>query len=447
MRFSCCVLLCVCSWAAERKLPPQFEPLAQAALGAPPEFASDALLRLVESRKVEDRATAIDLVQQAFDLAGGAHFRVAMQALPGAVADTRENSLAKAYALKLDALSLQSRAALAMLPFDGARAREMLRAIVKPELAPLTCDDSLVYSTSEYYRALAAIVAGGFSAKERGREDHVSYLLDFVSQARTAAQLSGIAGVLKSVGLSSEQLQAVTARLNGQLESVSADDRSFSASLDQLSQAITPEMSASFSKYVDRHLGNKRCEENVKVTAKFGGAEGAKTEGGAKFNRYWQTDAAQRLMDAARKLRFGSGAPKVLSDADRSAAEWRERLTDFEKDLAGWDGSSEKSESDYYQEKCMIYQALVELIPAGPERDKTLNSFTSFVVNSRLYSSSPAEWFVPVREMLVRVRNTNNGEPAKVLTSYEASGNPALIVYTLLERTFERSLPSWVPGS
>ena len=49
--------------------------------------------------------------------------------------------------------------------------------------------------------------------------------------------------------------------------------------------------------------------------------------------------------------------------------------------------------------------------------------------------------------MLERVRNTNNGEPAKLLAAFEASGNPVLSLYAVLERTFAKANPSYAAGS
>ena len=134
----------------------------------------------------------------------------------------------------------------------------------------------------------------------------------------------------------------------------------------------------------------------------------------------------------------------MLSDAERTTPEWQQRLADFEKEVAGWDVSAEKSEADYYHQKCIVYEALVELIPPGPERDKALQEFIAFINNSNLQGQDPVSWFMPAHAMLDRVRNTNNGEPAKVLAAFEASGNRVLCLYAALERTFARTTPSYV---
>jgi truncated hemoglobin YjbI len=380
--------------AVERKLPAGLEPVAQLALSAPPEFAADGLLRLVESKKITDQKTEIDLTQQAFDLAGSAHFRVAMHAVPGTAADTRADSLAKAYGLNLDSVALQSRAVMAMLQFDKNKAKQMFSAIPPMDLPPLSCEDSLAYAVAPFYRALTAVMQQGFTAKERAKEDHVAFLLQYVGQVHNQAQVGPLEETLKSAGLSPKQYEAVLAQFNTAVEATYRD----------------------------------------KPTCK---------EGSAKTEAYWQTPDAKRLLTDAKALRFAPGGARMLSDDERTTPEWQRQLTDFLKEVAEWDASAEKSEADYYQQKCIVYEALMELIPPGAERDKALEEFIAFIGNSNLQSSDPVSWFLPAQSMLQRVRNSNNGEPAKVLAAFEKSGNPVLCLYALLERTFVRPVPSF----
>jgi hypothetical protein len=393
MRLLIAVLLSASLMAVERKFPPGLEPVAQLALSAPPEFAADGLLRLVESKKITDQKTAIDLTQQAFDLAGSAHFRVGMHAKPGSNRDTRAGLLGMAYRLNLDSVSLQSRAVAAMLQFDKTRARQMFSSIPPMELAPLTCEDALVYDVTPFYRALTAVMQQGFTAKERAKEDDVAFLMQYVGQVHSQAQVEPMEKTLKSAGLAPKQSEAVLAQFNGVVEAIPRD---------------------------------KPCQE-----------------GSVKTEAYWQTPDAKRLLLDAKALRFGPGGKTMLSDAERSTPEWQQQLTDFLKEVADWDASAEKSEADYYHQKCIVYEALVELIPPGPERDKALVEFIGFISNSNLQGQDPVSWFLPAHAMLERVRNTNNGEPAKVLVAFEKSGNPVLCLYAALERTFARTVPSY----
>ncbi len=83
---------------------------------------------MVESGKLADKDARRALVEQAFRLAASAKFSVRMDGLPGTATDTASGSLSQAYALKLDVLSLQSRAVEDMLPLDPSKARELFGA-------------------------------------------------------------------------------------------------------------------------------------------------------------------------------------------------------------------------------------------------------------------------------------------------------------------------------
>ena len=420
------LLLAASLIAAPRKFPPGFEPIAQLALTAPPEFAADGLLRLVESKKITDQPTAIDLTQQAFDLASAAHFKVGMRTIPGSPPDTRADSLGKAYRLNLDAVSLQARAVAEMLQFDKTKARQMFSAIPPMDLPALTCADALVYQVSSYYRALTSVVNSGVTEKERAKEDQVAFLLQYLAQAHNPAQIAPLAEVLKSTGLTPKQYEAVVAQFNGVLESISGDNRSFTAYSAEASAAMSPEMMPAFRKYSEKNLNAEQCKDGS-----------AQTEG------YWQTPDAKRLLTDAKQLRFDSSGKRMLTDAERTTPEWQQSLADFEKEVADWDVSAEKSEADYYHQKCIVYEALVELIPPGEQRDKALDEFIAFIGNSDLQGQDPVSWFMPAHAMLERVRSTNNGEPGKVLMAFEKSGNPVLCLYAALERTFPKSGPSF----
>jgi hypothetical protein len=444
MRLLLTLVVSVSLCAAETPpLPEPYLSIVALARSTPPELAADAMLRVLESGQIADKDAARDLAEEAFELAGGAHFPVRRRAFAGSLTDTRQGYLNEAYALKLDALSLQTRAVRVLLAFDKQKARELFLRIPKPALAPLTCDDALVYEVADFYQALALIVDQTFNEKERKREDHVSLLIDYVSAATSPPQFAPLARVIQAVTLTAPQREAVIARYNAMLESVSGDDRSFFATLDDLSRAVVPGMAASFKKYEERNLSGARCEDSLPLTRQF--AQGAKQPdqilGRAKLDPYWQSGSAKRLLTDGRNLRFGLNG-ESLTEADRAKPEWLARLTDYLAELADWSASGEATEADYYHEKSVVYLALVELIPPGSQREKMMGDFVEFVSASDLQRQSPAEWFVHANTLRERMR-ANPAEVAKVLEKYEHSGNASLALFASLGFTFASDPPAW----
>ena len=437
-------LFAVALYAQPPKLPQPYQSIFDLAHAAPPEFTADALLRLEESGKIASREARLALIEEAFRLAAAAQYRLPLRALPGYDSDSRTAFLSQAYRLKLDTLSLQTRAVRDMAGVDKPKARELFGEIVTPALPPLTCDDALVPDVGDLYEALALVVNSTFTEKERAKEEHINFLLGYLAQVASPVQLAPAARLIKTVSLTPAQRDVVLGRFNAILQNMSADDRSFSATVGALNSEIIPEMLAAFEMYSRRGLAATRCQDSVAFTAKLAdGAEQAKTEGTAKVERYWQSDQAKRIVEQAQKLRVGPSG-RMLSNADRSSQEWSRQLTDFLKDLADWNSSEEKSEADFYHQKCLVFEALMDLTPPGEQRAATLEAFIAFLTGSNLQQQSPVEWFVHARRLHDRLKNTNTADADRLLDAYQASGNPMLALFATLEKNLGSKLPSWV---
>ena len=414
------------------KLPEPCQSISDLATAAPPEFTADALLRIVESGKLADRNARLQLIERAFQAAVSAKFAMRMIGLPGTTTDTASGSLSEAYALKLDVLSLQSRAVRDMLPLDPSKARELFGQMVRQMLAPLTCDDALVYEPSDFYQALSAVVNGAFTPKEKAKEEHVNLLLDALAQITSPSQLAPFAEAIQSVSVNAAQKQILWTRFNGLIENMQADSRSFAAALSALSALRTPGTQASLEKF---RRNNEVCETDAASASPGPSASTPQTDkkpSTPKLDRYWQSANAKQLLVAGQKLRFASST-QLLSDAQRATPEWQQQLADYLDLIAGWTPDQEESEANYYHEKSIVYTALLDLVPPGPQSDKILADFVDFISNSNLYQQSPAEWFIEPRRVLDRSLQRNSAQHAKVLQAYQRSGNPVLVLEVALE--------------
>jgi len=228
---------------------------------------------------------------------------------------------------------------------------------------------------------------------------------------------------------------------------MSPDDRSFSATVNELKAGITPELSASFEKYLQRVSAGEHCSDGraVNLNGSATPSNVSKIADGPKIDRYWQSDEAKLIFDEARRLRIRPNGT-LLSPADRSTPDWNLQLTDFLKDVGAWTSAQESSASVYYHEKCAVYEALLDLTPRGEQRDQTLSSFISFLVASTLQQENPVEWFVHAPQLYERLKSAGDGEAEKLLNAYRESGNPVLVLFAALEKTFGSTLPSWVPA-
>jgi hypothetical protein len=435
MRLVVLLLIPVLFGAEPAKLPEPFRSISDLASAAPPEFTADALLRMVESGKLSDRNARRELVEHAFQLAASAKFQVRMEGVQGTTTDTASGSLSQAHTLKLDVLSLESRAVRAMLPIDPAKARELFGQIVKPALAPLTCDDALVYDPSEFYQALSGVVNSTFTAKEKAKEEHFNLLVDSLGQVTSPSQLAPLAASLESAGVTVAQRQILWARFNGLLESMQPDDRSFAASLPALSALSTPGIQSALEKYRQKSHG---CTTDAAPPS--AAQQQGKKPTTPRLEPYWQSATAKQLLESGKKLRFASSS-QLFTEADRATPEWQQQLSDYLNLIAEWSQDQGESDAVFYHEKCLVYTALLDLVPAGSQSEKILADYVDFISNSGLYQQSPAEWFVEPHMLLDR--SQSNAAHLKVLEAYQGSGNPALALEVALEKTFGGNLPSW----
>jgi hypothetical protein len=346
--------------------------------------------------------------------------------------------------LKLDALSLQSRAVRDMLPIDSAKARQLFQEIPRPALAPLTCYSPLFYDVSDFYLTLGAVAQNAFTAQERKKEEDLNFLLDYMGQVSSPAQLAPLARVIKNASVSPPQRDILWTKFYGLLESMQPDGRSFSAALDDVKNEILPGAEGSFEKFKQ---SSKGCPDDARPGVTLDLSQGPVHSGKTpEVEHYWESSAAKQLLEGIQKLRFTSDG-KLIPESARASQEWQDKLTDFLSRLADWTSSQEKSEADYYHEKCVVYEALVELIPPGTQRDKTLEAYLDFISNSNLQRESPVDWFMHANSMLERVSNAGNGEPAKLLNAFESSGNAVLVLCAAKQKIFGAQVPAWVTNS
>ncbi len=160
-------------------------------------------------------------------------------------------------------------------------------------------------------------------------------------------------------------------------------------------------------------------------------------DSGPKLDRYWQSGSAKQIVDAGKKLRSASNM-QPLSDADRATLEWQQQLADYLNLIAGWSQDQSESDAVFYHEKCLVYTALLDLVPAGPQAEKILADYVDWVGNSALYKRSPAEWFMEPYTVLDRSQG-DAARHSQILEAYRGSGNPVLALAVALEKAFHRT--------
>ncbi len=383
--------------------PAALEALVVDARALPPEFAADALLRLVEQKLVTERAWRRELLIEAFRTAAGAQASVRRRITPGlSYAYTREDYEARAFQLNLDALSLRVRAVRALGKFDRNRARALFSELpIKLPLAPLACADALVYDVSDFYDTLTLIAKETFNPDEQTRGEDLLFAQAYVDNLSAPAQLRPVAKVIGQLGDTPARFATLLHAYSAALKQIEADDRSYTADTSDAwlaiiyllnvcrRQNVAPdELLAAYRAYLVKHMSAQRCADSVGKLPRTGaerrsvdylngqmseldpGAQTfalirtedvtpARVEGRARLTPYFASPTAQSLFRSAQELRFGL-ADTPQTSAERNDPKRTQKLNEWLNAMTDWRARTEASEADYFNQKCVLYQLLLE---------------------------------------------------------------------------------------
>jgi hypothetical protein len=452
-----------------RKQYPELSRIVDLAQAVPPEFSASYLLRVARSARLRDRVWKKELLEQAFQSAGLAQQPIRRKAIAaGWVARSRAEVMSMGFDQRLDRLSLQSLATSEMRELDKTKSLEMFQAISFPGLHQLHCEDALVDHVSDYYDLLGRIIGSAFTPEELRSGRHVELLNYKIGIMDSPVQLAPMARVLSSAVLSPEELKALAGSFGAALDRIQNDDRSFSTFLPSTDEELhrfvevlkargdTPDaLIAAYRRYLVRNFTSNRCADNVgkedllaTVASSFnqrlasdanpnlapliaGELQAAKIEGKANLEQFFEDAEFQEGMHEFLDLLMGKDGlrGKPLTDEQKGTAEWRARFDDFLRRVDEMKASVGEPEYRYFYRKATALQALLRVAPPGPEQDKVVRKFVSFLGSSNFQQESLLEWYAQVERTASAIKELKAGSYAKFLGELEGSGHPVLILY------------------
>jgi hypothetical protein len=409
------------------------EPVVDMARGAPPELASDALIRLASLDRLEKKRR-IELLNQAFDLAAGAvqpfKRRPALVQPAGPA-----GFLGRAYAQDLDALSLRLRAVEGLLLVDPRAAREHFEEIPPLQLPPLGCEDFLVYDVSRFYKVLGRVAAESFSAKEARDGQPSKFLARYIGLIASPSQIAPAARLLAAAAIPDSDFQMLATAFAGAVSRIAGDDRSFThaareagpeiqelAKIGERRAPLSPTvLLGAYRIFLVNHLTGPRCEPlessgdsdpaaffnerlRIPVLPPIGETEltPSKVEGKAKGLTWCESPECRAIRDQFRTVVFGPDG-EAFRQEEREKKEWQARARDFLAALSLWDHSTNATPSDYFREKIGFYGDLLAVVPNGETREYVLRSILAFLIQSRPGPEERIEWYLPVVQLVGRV--------------------------------------------
>jgi hypothetical protein len=273
--------------------------------------------------------------------------------------------------------------------------------------------------------------------------------------------------MLVEATLSGDEMSLLISTLVGALGRISTDARGFAFVMarEPLGQTVwnlsgkakyqqvpSVDLNRAIRAFVVKQMSGEVCQDapwldgrQVKVTGKVGDLNDVFSRpivaddvrplsfgAAAKDRQFWILPREKQLLMAAKDLRFGSGE-EPLTLAQRQTDEWRKKLNDYLDLIEKWEPESEVSAEDYFQEKCDLYGALVDLCPDGALREVVLRAYAGYLREQNREYKGRIEWILPVKHYLFMTRSMSETAARKSLDPWLSSSDAALRAYAELE--------------
>ncbi len=460
------------------RLDPEVQFVVDEAAGVPPEFAADVLIRLAESSRVPSPRGRILILTKAFDRATLIEHPVKRIGDSELLQDTSAGIVANPLRLNLYRLSLQSRAVKDMMSVDVPRARKLFDEIEFPPLPSVVCQEPLSYDVRPFYDALTWLVRDGFTSEEKRKEKHIAVLEPYIGALRSHAQVEPAANLLLKARLSQSELSRMVSRFAQSLSQLHGDERSFAVAIAESHVKGIPEDVATLiaaldvddvsrvsllqalRQYLVSNFGGVRCSDASIVQAnksslpetisffnqEFRGLlqtfqiapidskelKGARIGDKAVVTKFWQSPESKQLYAGIMKLH--SSARTGVTAAGEETPSWSSQLSDFLNELEAWHWNTEIA-ADGFDEKAILYEALLDFVPAGADRSKIIDSEVKFLQQNE-QTVGAAEWLHSADDVLSGFIGRNGRE--EIIQAFADSGNSTLNFYARAERLAPR---------
>ncbi len=406
---------------------PDVASILQRAPAAPPEIAANIILNFGGNvYKVPDRAKRIELVEEAFRLAGQARqpYPLATAILP-VLPDSMATRLLEANQQRLDGLGLQVRAVLAMMALDPRRALEMTLRMPIPSPPRRTCEDSMVARVEEYYGLALQMAQRGFSSKEKADGRPIQFLTGILAASTTPEQIQAAAAMLRAYNGTPEETATLVSAFSSALLQAQPNSRGFigtPATGEELAVLIRrlratgqnpmPLLEA-YRFYLMTQWNGEACSDLPEAHALL------------IFNDTMRQDAGlekeippivakdlkpKRSNDKASNYVFGEeGESREISremaglrpPPEKPGADWEAKFTALLHRIEAWQPEDGVSPLVHFHMKAGAFRDLLPAATSEPLLESLQSSFCTYLRDAPAKTESPAEWMIHFRRMTV----------------------------------------------
>ena len=454
--------LCLCAQDSEPKRPKETLALLDEARALPPEFCADLLLKLAASPRIPGAKWKRELIEEAFTAGAHAPLPYARKAYGQAV-EARWTQ--EYWENDLEALTLQARAAEAILNLDPQRAAVLFNDIVLPTITKEKCDEPAVANVDRYYEVAAKIFAKSFTPKQREKEEDLRFLEQRIAGMQSPAQVTPVLRMIFAVKAGPDALKRFLGAYAVALDRVNGGDRAYGTYEGMSVPAYSPEVAGApmlltaMRGYIARQVSGARCSDHI-VAGKLPlsvdrfNALAARVDPAGGWLRPITADEAKPLKDdgtygpqrpfaskrawdalmALKWLDHGDTNPvRPWTAEERKSQEWNDHFNDTLKLIEGWKAEEENSPEEYLINVAQVYAALAAKAPAGAAKENVMGRFMNFLETHYAETANRNLWFTEFMHALMgRVRSSEE-DRAWALEHCVRSRNPIIALYAKLE--------------
>ena len=366
--------------------------LLDRAAALPPELYADVVLRLAEADKLKVKDPE-QLLERIFLLAPQVKFgarprtnedlELHTDSLPGVISAAGD--------LKLDRLSIQVRAAVAL------KSAKLFREI-DPAPPPQTCDDLFSYQPDIYYENLPRFPALASDAYRRiTTSSQIGPALRAIARLPHPDELAiFLAGALPEIHDSWRAFSPAPFRTTNEIfiyRNILPGWRTWFTSHMNGRRCSSVRENASHKRSID--IFNKLSDSPIDPK-ELKPSEIDKTP---NMPNFWVSSKGKLIMAHYKELRFG-GTEQILPEAERRKPEWDTRLRAFLTELSEWKHDDDETPRSIFHQRAIIHQGLFAIIPPGPLYRKVTTEYVTFLALSPMRLEHPTEWLTYVDRLL-----------------------------------------------
>ena len=468
-------------------IPTEIETILVEAGTLQPELTVDVLLKVVSSGKVENKIKKKQILEQAFYLSFSTKEKVRRKiiAFEGQVLTIRPTFISNAHNHKLDTLSLQTRIVSEMLKTDRVRAFELFNEIA-PNLSikPLSCQEFLLYETSEFYELVGKIAKESFTQDQIKQGRRITFLSPYVENMTSTSQISPIIKMLSTSNLTNDELFNLGSLFSKYLRKISGDDRSFSYEMNfgstgrdisefsrklGSSPAFYDELYKSYKDFLIKNMQGARCQDNIEYEKRTGKkmndtqsetseiklpmyvyeankflfrdlfvtieeTKPLKIESFTFPTEYLAFGKSGQIFRKFRELQNWEEENKTISEIKESL-DWQEAFSNLVEEIDDWKKSSGEDEIDLFHQKSLVYRLLLNEAPTVSLKEIVIKKYLKLLNLREIQKEFVLEWFLEFNDLLGEIGEIKSTEERqKLFDVVKNSNNTAISIYLDLEK-------------